>query len=110
MTAADHRDVQLGQNFRVAPYIEDKRRVIDLFQPLRVGRIVQKDERRARSNSACPLLPRQFCRLSLASGCTETASRPAPNAASGLAKRSTRFLDLVGARPGVSERAKRSRR
>ncbi len=63
MTRAHYRNSRPGQQVGIAPYIENERRIINLLQPHRVDRIVQRENRDTLIRGASQLFPRQFSRF-----------------------------------------------
>ena len=117
MARSDHGDAGLGQHFGIAANIKDQRRVVDFFQPRRIGRVVQREHghvrrrRRARSLRARvrPIFPWQATvRKRLESRCLEFGQRCAEDGFCGRRNARPACGALVGPRPWVREMASHS--
>jgi len=63
MPRTDHCNPRFRQCLHAAPYIKDRRRIVDLLQLPRVGRVIEGDYVRAHARCAPALLLREFERL-----------------------------------------------
>ena len=63
MASAHHCDSGLCDRIHISPYIKDQRRIVDLFELVRIGGIVQADDSNSRCGDASHFVMRQLHRL-----------------------------------------------